>query len=65
VIVLRFIALLFAFMNVLCDARPNSPLPAVPPNERALRKVQRPHEGQGVRQILPIGSHTFFGALPF
>jgi phage/plasmid-like protein (TIGR03299 family) len=35
------------FMNVLCDVSPNSKLPEVLPNERALRKVQALYEGQG------------------
>ncbi|MDU7558425.1 MAG: DUF932 domain-containing protein, partial [Pseudomonas sp.] len=32
------------FMNVLCDVTPNSKLPEVLPNERALRKVQSLYE---------------------
>jgi phage/plasmid-like protein (TIGR03299 family) len=51
------------FMNVLCDANPNMPLPAVLPNERALRKVQRLYEGQGRGSTLESAQGTAWGLL--
>ena len=51
------------FMNVLCDASPNSPLPAVLPNERALRKVQGLYEGQGRGATLESSRETAWGLL--
>ena len=51
------------FMSVLCDASPNSPLPAVLPNERALRKVQSLYEGQGRGSTLESAQGTAWGLL--
>ncbi|WP_449126242.1 DUF932 domain-containing protein [Pseudomonas viridiflava] len=51
------------FMSVLCDASPNSPLPAVLPNERALRKVQSLYEGQGRGATLVSAQGTAWGLL--
>ncbi len=51
------------FMNVLCDANPNTPLPAVLPNERALRKVQCLSEGQGRGSTLESAQGTAWGLL--
>ncbi|WP_025110506.1 DUF932 domain-containing protein [Pseudomonas sp. H1h] len=51
------------FMNVLCDANPNMPLPAVLPNERALRKVQCLYEGQGRGSTLVSAQGTAWGLL--
>jgi phage/plasmid-like protein (TIGR03299 family) len=51
------------FMNVLCDANPNTPLPAVLPNERALRKVQGLYEGQGRGSTLESAQGTAWGLL--
>lgn len=51
------------FMSVLCDASPNSPLQAVLPNERALRKVQSLHEGQGRGSTLESAQGTAWGLL--
>jgi len=51
------------FMNVLCDASPSSPLPAVLPNERALRKVQSLYEGQGRGATLESAQGTAWGLL--
>ncbi|ATN10588.1 phage/plasmid-like protein (TIGR03299 family) [Pseudomonas protegens] len=51
------------FMNVLCDANPNMPLPAVLPNERALRKVQCLYEGQGRGSTLESAQGTAWGLL--
>lgn len=51
------------FMNVLCDANPNTPLPAVLPNERALRKVQCLYEGQGRGSTLESAQGTAWGLL--
>ena len=50
-------------MNVLCDANPNMPLPAVLPNERALRKVQCLYEGQGRGSTLESAQGTAWGLL--
>ncbi len=51
------------FMNVLCDANPNMPLPVVLPNERALRKVQHLYEGQGRGSTLESAQGTAWGLL--
>ena len=51
------------FMNVLCDTSPDSPLPAVLPNERALRKVQNLYEGQGRGSTLESAQGTAWGLL--
>ena len=51
------------FMNVLCDANSNMPLPAVLPNERALRKVQCLYEGQGRGSTLESAQGTAWGLL--
>ncbi|WP_110968954.1 DUF932 domain-containing protein [Pseudomonas huaxiensis] len=51
------------FMNVLCDANPNMPRPAVLPNERALRKVQCLYEGQGRGSTLESAQGTAWGLL--
>lgn len=51
------------FMNVLCDTSPNSPLPTVLPNERALRKVQSLYEGQGRGSTLESAQGTAWGLL--
>ena len=51
------------FMNVLCDINPNSPLPEVLPNERALRKVQSLYEGQGRGATLESAQGTAWGLL--
>ncbi|MDH1260066.1 DUF932 domain-containing protein [Pseudomonas atacamensis] len=51
------------FMNVLCDTNPNMPLPAVLPNERALRKVQCLYEGQGRGSTLESAQGTAWGLL--
>ncbi|QOU04433.1 DUF932 domain-containing protein [Pseudomonas fluorescens] len=51
------------FMSVLCDASSNSPLPAVLPNERALRKVQCLYEGQGRGSTLESAHGTAWGLL--
>ena len=47
-------------MSVLCDARPNSPLPAVLPNERALRKAQNLYRGQELINA-GVGSRKAWG----
>ena len=51
------------FMNVLCDVSPNSQLPEVLPNERALRKVQSLYEGQGRGATLLSAQGTAWGLL--
>ena len=51
------------FMEVLCDASPNSPLPAVLSNERALHKVQSLYEGQGRGSTLESARGTAWGLL--
>ncbi|MDO8771971.1 MAG: DUF932 domain-containing protein [Burkholderiaceae bacterium] len=51
------------FMNVLCDVSPNSKLPEVLPNERALRKVQALYEGQGRGATLASANGTAWGLL--
>lgn len=51
------------FMNVLCNTSPNSPLPTVLPNERALRKVQSLYEGQGRGSTLESAQGTAWGLL--
>ena len=51
------------FMNVLCDTSPNSPLPTILPNERALRKVQSLYEGQGRGSTLESAQGTAWGLL--
>lgn len=51
------------FLNVLCDANPNMPLPAVLPNERALRKVQCLYDGQGRGSTLESAQGTAWGLL--
>lgn len=51
------------FMNVLCDVAPNSKLPEVLPNERALRKVQGLYEGQGRGATLESAQGTAWGLL--
>ena len=51
------------FMNVLCDVSPNSKLPEVLPNERALRKVQALYEGQGRGATLVSANGTAWGLL--
>ncbi len=51
------------FMNVLCDASPESPLPTVLPNERTLRKVQSLYEGQGRGSTLESAQGTAWGLL--
>jgi phage/plasmid-like protein (TIGR03299 family) len=51
------------FMNVLCDVQPNSAIPQVLPNERALRKVQCLYEGQGKGSTLASANGTAWGLL--
>jgi phage/plasmid-like protein (TIGR03299 family) len=51
------------FMNVLCDVQPNSAMPQVLPNERALRKVQSLYEGQGKGSTLASANGTAWGLL--
>ena len=51
------------FMNVLCDVTPNSKLPGVLPNERALRKVQSLYEGGGRGATLDSAQGTAWGLL--
>lgn len=51
------------FMSVLCHINPNMPLPAVLPNERALRKVQCLYEGQGRGSTLESAQETAWGLL--
>jgi phage/plasmid-like protein (TIGR03299 family) len=51
------------FMHVLCDVAPNSKLPEVLPNERALRKVQGLYEGQGRGATLESAQGTAWGLL--
>lgn len=51
------------FMNVLCDAAPDSPLPEVIPNERALRRVQNLYEGAGRGSTMASASGTAWGLL--
>jgi hypothetical protein len=51
------------FMNVLCETSPNNQLPAVLPNERALRKVQTLYEGQGRGSTLASAQGTAWGLL--
>ncbi|MNU80704.1 hypothetical protein D3C71_703420 [compost metagenome] len=51
------------FMNVLCDVTPNSKLPEVLPNERALRKVQNLYEGEGRGATLESAQGTAWGLL--
>lgn len=51
------------FMNVLCDVAPNSKLPEILPNERALRKVQGLYEGQGRGATLESAQGTAWGLL--
>jgi len=51
------------FMNVLCEVSPNSQLPEVLPNERALRKVQALYEGRGRGSKLASAQGTAWGLL--
>jgi phage/plasmid-like protein (TIGR03299 family) len=51
------------FMNVLCDVQPNSAIPQMLPNERALRKVQSLYEGQGKGATLESSQGTAWGLL--
>lgn len=51
------------FMNVMCNITPNSKLPDVLPNERALRKVQSLYEGQGRGATLESAQGTAWGLL--
>jgi phage/plasmid-like protein (TIGR03299 family) len=51
------------FMNVMCDVQPNSAMPQVLPNERALRKVQSLYEGQGKGATLASANGTAWGLL--
>ena len=51
------------FMNVMCDIQPNSAMPQVLPNERALRKVQSLYEGQGKGSTLASANGTAWGLL--
>lgn len=51
------------FLSVLCDTPPNSPIPEVLPNERALRKVQSLYEGQGRGSTLQSAKGTAWGLL--
>jgi phage/plasmid-like protein (TIGR03299 family) len=51
------------FMNVMCDVQPNSAMPQVLPNERALRKVQSLYEGQGKGSTLASANGTAWGLL--
>ncbi|WPN22967.1 DUF932 domain-containing protein [Pseudomonas marginalis] len=51
------------FMNVLCEVTPNSKLPEVLPNERALRKVQSLYEGRGRSATLESSQGTAWGLL--
>ena len=51
------------FMNVLCEVTPNSKLPEVLPNERAMRKVQSLYEGQGRGSTLASAQGTAWGLL--
>lgn len=51
------------FMNVLCEVPPNSKLPEVLPNERALRKVQSLYEGRGRGATLESSQGTAWGLL--
>jgi phage/plasmid-like protein (TIGR03299 family) len=51
------------FMNVLCDIAPDSPLPEVIPNERALRKVQNLYEGAGRGSTMASANGTAWGLL--
>ena len=51
------------FMNVLCEVTPNSKLPEVLPNERAMRKVQSLYEGQGRGSTLSSAQGTAWGLL--
>lgn len=50
-------------LNVMCDIQPNSPMPQVLPNERALRKVQSLYEGQGKGATLASANGTAWGLL--
>ena len=50
-------------MNVLCEVTPNSKLPEVLPNERALRKVQSLYEGRGRGATLESSQGTAWGLL--
>ena len=51
------------FMSVLCEVTPNSKLPEVLPNERALRKVQSLYEGRGRGATLESSQGTAWGLL--
>lgn len=51
------------FMRVFCDVNPNSPMPEVLPNERALRKVQSLYEGEGRGATLESAQGTAWGLL--
>ena len=51
------------FMQVLCDAQPNNPLPDALPNERALRRVQSLYEGRGRGSQLEAANGTAWGLL--
>ncbi|WP_122555623.1 DUF932 domain-containing protein [Pseudomonas viridiflava] len=51
------------FMNVVCHAAPESPLPNVITNERALRRVQYLYEGAGRGATMPSASGTAWGLL--
>lgn len=51
------------FMNALCEVTPNSKLPEVLPNERAMRKVQSLYEGQGRGSTLASAQGTAWGLL--
>ena len=51
------------FMNVICEVGPQSKLPEVLPNERALRKVQALYEGNGRGSTLESAQGTAWGLL--
>ncbi|OPB20162.1 DUF932 domain-containing protein [Pseudomonas fluorescens] len=51
------------FMSVLCEVTPNSKLPEVLPNERALRKAQSLYEGRGRGATLESAQGTAWGLL--
>jgi len=51
------------FMNVLCDAAPDRPLPGVIPNERALRRAQSLYEGEGRGSSMLSANGTAWGLL--
>lgn len=51
------------FMDVLCDTSAHAPIPEVPPNKRAMEKVQSLYEGKGRGADLLSARGTAWGLL--